>query len=302
MRGLKLLPFLIVAGLLWFFTISDRGSAWIAGKVAPNSSGPIVGKIVSAQGSLKRVNQGGVEPLKGPLEVAVDLRDGDRIEIDRGASAVLLLNSQDEISLGELSAVSLHIWNSKDPNSPVYIQWFNGEIEARKKGVRGKAYLVREGKLYFPGQKPADKPLALTVLRNAPVDMQLTDQSAAEDSGFTADEKEGEEDQELPIDAAKFNGVPETLSNEYIDDMIVSRQSQLQKCWVSRLKDNPNLKGQMILQFEISRRGKVRELRVADSTLSDDVLKRCVMSVIERVPFRAYKGQEISLSYPINFE
>jgi hypothetical protein len=300
MRGLKLLPVILLAGLLWFLFLSDRGSAWLAQKItAAQANGPVVGKIVSADGTFKRVHQGGVETLKGPVGAPLELHDGDRIEVDRAGGVVMLLNSQDEIGLGELSAVSLHLWNPKDPNSPVYIQWFNGEIEARKKGVRGKAYLIRDGRLYFPGQKPVDKPLALTVLRNAPVDMQLADQGEVPEEFAPDDHEEAEE---LPAEAAKFGGEPETLSNEYIDEMIVSRQSQLQKCWVSRLKDNPNLKGQMVLQFEITRRGKVRELRVADSTLNDDVLKRCVMSVIERIPFRAFTGQEISLSYPINFE
>lgn len=279
MRGLKFLPFLLLAGLLWFFFLSDQGSAWLSKKItASQSTGPVVGKLVSAAGTFKRVHHGGVELLKGPLDGPLELHDGDRLEADRGTKLVMLLNSQDEIEMNELSAVSLHLWNLSDANSPVYIQWFNGELTSRKRGVRGKAYMIREGRLYFPGQKAVDKPLALTVLRNAPVDMQLADQGGAEDPDFTPDDKDDGE--ELPAEAAKLGAVPETLSNEYIDEMIVSRQSQLQKCWLTRLKDNPNLKGQMVLQFEISRRGKVRELRVADSNLEDEVLKRCVMSVI----------------------
>ena len=94
----------------------------------------------------------------------------------------------------------------------------------------------------------------------------------------------------------------DSLSNEYIDEVIVSRQSQLQKCWLSRLKDSPGLKGQIVLQFEISRRGKVRDLRVVDTTFDDDTLKRCVVTVFERLTFRPFKGQEITLSYPVAFE
>ncbi len=302
MRGLKLLPVLILVAAFWFLFASDQGSAWLSQKLTASSYGPVVGKLVSAEGTFKRIHQGGVETFKAPLKAHIEVYDGDRLEIDRGSRAVMILNSQDELALSELSAVSLHLWNLKDTNSPVYLQWFNGEIDSLKRGVRGKAYLIRDGRLYFPGQKPVDKPLALTVLRNAPIDMQLADQNAEDEIGFGGDQTEEASDS-LPEEApGKSGGVPNTLSNEYIDDMIVSRQGQLQKCWLSRLKDNPNLKGQMMLQFEISRRGKVRELRVADSSLDDDVLKRCVMSVIERIPFRAYSGQEISLSYPINFE
>ena len=299
MRGIKLLPIVLFAGLLWFLFVSEKGSTWLAQKItAAQSTGPVVGKLVSAQGTFKRVNQGGVEVLHGPLPSPLELHDGDRLEADRESRLVFVLNSQDELELAGLSAVSLHLWNLKDPASPVYVQWLNGEVNSLKRGVRGKAYVIRDGRLYFPGQKTADKPLALTVLRSAPVDMQLADQSAVEeDFEVTADTEE-----EPPAETPKFGSEPETLSNEYIDEMIVSRQSQLQKCWVSRLKENPSLKGQMTVQFEINRRGKVRDLRVADSNMKDDVLERCVLAVIERIPFRAFRGQEISLSYPINFE
>lgn len=298
MRGLRLLPFLILAAALWFLFASERGSEWLARQItSTESNGPVVGKVVSAKGTFKRIFHGGVKVFNGPLEKPVDLHEGDRLETDRSASLILLLNSQDEIEVSELSALSLHLWNAKDQNSPVYIQWFNGDLNSRKTGVREKAYIIRDGRLFFPGQKPTNKPLALTVLRSAPVDLQLADGTESED--FAADETTAEE---INDNAPKFSGEPNTLSNEYIDEMIAGRRGQLQKCWLGRLKDNPNLKGQMTLQFEISRRGKVRELRVSDSSLDDDVLKRCVMSVVERIQFRSYSGQEISLSYPINFE
>jgi hypothetical protein len=159
--------------------------------------------------------------------------------------------------------------------------------------VKGKAYLIHEGRLYFPGQKPVDKPLALTVLRSAPLDMQLADAGATETPP---------EDEPVVNTEQKFGPEPDTLSNEYIDEMIVGRQGQLQKCWLGRLKDNPSLKGQILLQFEITRRGQVKDLRIADSNIEDELLKKCVTSVIERLSFRPFKGQEISLSYPINFE
>jgi TonB family protein len=201
------------------------------------------------------------------------------------------------------------LWNPKDAASPVYIQWITGELSQKKSGVRGKAYVVRDGRLYFPGQKALEKPMALTVLKSAPLDMQLADSLDGSGAASGGDDFEpdtgaagSEPESSAPEAGASFGAEPESLSNEYIDAMIVSRQTQLQKCWLSRLKDNPELKGQLVVQFEITRRGKVRDLRVADTSMNDEVLNRCVLSVFERIPFQPYKGQEISLSYPINFE
>jgi hypothetical protein len=150
--------------------------------------------------------------------------------------------------------------------------------------------------------------MALTVLRSAPLDMELAGDTP-EDSDF-ATYPSGEVSEPADEDPTEAGGggksaataLPETLSNEYIDDTIASRQGQLQKCWMSRLQDHPDLKGQVTLQFEISHSGKVHELKIADSSLHDDALIKCVSSVIERIVFRGFSGPEISLSYPIRFE
>lgn len=298
MRGLKFLPLILGAALIWFLFLTDQGASWLAGKFARDArSQLVVGKIVTANGTFTRVRSGQAEKYE-VLSGSLDLFDGDRIETTKNSSLLIVLNSQDELEVNELSSLSLQVWNPRDPASPLYLQLVMGSVTSKKAGIRGKAYIVKDGKLFFPGQRLTEQPMAMTISKNTVGDIQLAGEG--EESNDSADIVEAKlvpEETDAPMGAE-----PETLSNEYIDEMIASRQGQLQKCWLSRLKDNPNLKGQMIVQLEISKRGKVRELRVADATFDDDTLKRCVLSVIERITFRSFKGQEISLSYPINFE
>lgn len=302
MRGLKgFMPLVLIglAGLAWLLFVSEPGSHWLTSFLAPSSApGAVVARLVRADGGVKRVHGGDVQKLKTPLASPLDLHDGDRIEVDKKSNAVLVLNSNDEIELQPLTAVTLQLWNEQDPKSPVYLNVLTGEVELLKAGVRGRAYVVREGRLYLPGQKALKKPMALTVLRSAPLDMSLSEATALESEAENATGRAGDDGKA----AAGLTPEPETLSNEYIDETLVARQGQFQKCWLSRLKDKPELKGQIVLQFEISRRGKVRDLKVADSSLTDDTLTKCVTSVVERISFRSFKGPEISLSYPITFE
>ncbi len=302
MRGLKFLPLILAGGLIWFLFLSDQGSQWLAAKLSKSaSSGLSVGRVQTSSGPFTRVRDGLAEEYK-TLPAPLELFDGDRLETHKGTTLLMVLNSQDELELPELSSVSLQIWNPRDPASPLYIQTLNGTVSAKKAGIRGKAYIVRDGKLYFPGQKTSAPAMALTISKAVIPDLQLAnagEEAPINEEPVTAagNEDASAGDAELPM-----GDEPTTLSNEYIDEMIVGRQGQLQKCWLSRLKDKPNLRGQMTLQFEISRRGKVREMRVQTATFDDDTLKRCVMTVIERISFRPYKGPEISLSYPITFE
>jgi len=291
-------PLIVVAliGVL-LVILAEPISKWVAASRAVHN-GEIIGKIILAEGSVRKIHGADIELIASPVTQQLDLRDGDRIQTSLESRAAVLLNSQDEIEIGHGSAVDFQLWNPHDVNSPIYITQALGQIISRKTGVRGKAYVVHEGRLYFPGQKPLEKPMALTVLRNAPLDMHLAEANHA----TPGPEFEPDNSPEEPAPAVAPNIEPDTLSNEYIDETILAHQGQLQKCWLLRLKDEPALKGQIIVQFEISKRGKVKEMHIADSTLSDEVLQKCVMSVIERIQFREFKGAEISLSYPINFE
>lgn len=297
MRGLKYLPLVILAGLVWFLFLSEQGSRWLAARLATSARTHLtVGRVLSSTGTFTRIREGVAEEYK-ILPSPMDIFDGDRLETHKNSTLLMMLNSQDELELPELSSVSLQIWNPRDDSSPLYLQNLMGSLNAKKTGIRGKAYVVKDGKLFLPGQKASEKPMALTVTKSQIPELQLAD--AGEEAPAMEESADGAKpnEPELPM-----GDEPLTLSNEYIDEMIVSRQGQLQKCWLSRLKDNPNLRGSMTLQFEISRRGKVREMRVSTATFDDDTLKRCVMTVVERISFRPYKGQEISLSYPVTFE
>lgn len=305
MRALKgLSPFFLIgiAGLASIFFLSEPGSKWLATKLnPPHATTLVVGRIVHLEGALKTIIDGQVLEAKAPLNGPLDLHDGERVEVDKDGRALVILNSQDEFELGSLSAVNLQLWNPHDPSAAVYLNWMAGPIEHRKAGVKGKAYVVKDGRLYLPGQKPTQKALALTVLRSAPLDMGLAESQSGSAANEFEDSTEKESDgEEKPSEA--FGAEPETLSNEYIDEMIATRQNQFQKCWLTRLKDEPDLKGKIVLQFEISRRGKVREIQISEATLNDETLKKCVIQVVERITFRTFKGPEISLTYPINFE
>ena len=298
MNSLKSFWPLIVAAVLGLMIIvmAEPVSNYIAAS-RTGREGFVVGRITQASGNVKRIHGALTETIGLPIHESVEIHDGDRIQTSSGAKCSVNLNSQDEIEIMPESAVEFQLWNSKDSGSPIYINSVAGSLASHRPGVKGKAYVVREGRLYLPGQTPLKKALALTVLKNAPLDLQLSETTHTGGPDFEADSSPEE-----PT-APSSDGVdPETLSNEYIDETILAHQGQLQKCWLTRLKDSPALKGQIVVQFEISKRGKIKEMRIADSSLGDDVLQKCVMSVIERISFRPFKGSDISLSYPINFE
>ena len=198
-RGLKgLVPLLLIgtAGLTCLLFLSEPGAHWLTSFLAPPPArGAVVARLVRADGSVQRVHGGDVQKLNGPLSAPLELHDGDRIETGRQSQALLILNSQDEVEMQPLTSMTLQLWNERDPFSPLYLSLLNGDMDLQKSGVKGRAYVVREGRLYLPGQKPEKKALALTVLRSAPLDMELAGSASASDSApeFEADRSLGEE-------------------------------------------------------------------------------------------------------------
>jgi TonB family protein len=224
--------------------------------------------------------------------------DSDRVETGGDGAATIALKTLDELKLGAHAAVSFEVWDERDPNSPVYVHVLHGEVESKAGGVRGRAYLVREGRLYAPGQKPGVKQPPLLITRST---AGRDEAKTAAPSPALPESTATRDDLDTPATATTARD-PETLANEYVEEMISSRGSLLQKCWLSRLKDKPKLKGKLTVQFEINRRGKVREASIVDSSLNDEQLGQCVATVIERIPFRGFTGPEISIAYPISFE
>ena len=305
MQSLKtLFPILtVVAATLTWIVLSEPGAKILAGWLQPwRPQGLPVARVIELDGTMKSVRDGRVRLFEGSLMEPLAVHSGDRLEVDARSRAVIILNSSDEIQLGPLTAASLQLWNERDENSAVYVNLLSGTSDLRKAGKKGQAYIVREGRLYLPGQKATGKPLALTVLKSAPLDLQFPDDTDRGQETTAADfDAEGAlSDESAP--AGEFGAEPDTLSNEYIDESISARQGLLQKCWLARVREHPDTKVQIVVQFEISRRGKVKEVKVADSSVNDDTLKNCVSQVFERITFRSFKGSEIALSYPIQFE
>lgn len=110
------------------------------------------------------------------------------------------------------------------------------------------------------------------------------------------------EEPKLPAPPRNVVENPRTLSNDEINSALKQKQPQFLRCWTQRLKDNPDLTGKLDMQFEINPRGKVQDARVVDSSVKDEVMPRCILSVLERIQFREFRGGAITLTFPLTFE
>lgn len=282
-------------GLAWI-AISGPLSIYIARAVGPNMPAIKVGTITKLEGRLRIRRLGDVTEWD-VKDLPIDIFSGDRIETLSNGQASIALNSQDELTVEPLSEFQISIWDQANKKSPIYLEWLSQKPpQFVQQGMPGRAYFVFNGKLHRMGPLPKPKPMALTVLKDMDSELELADSGSADFESLS----------DTMTTETKFETSAvvhvRTLSNEYIDEVIATRQAQLHRCWIPRLRQKPDLKGALTLQIEISRRGNVKSVSVVESSLNDDELHRCVISVIDRTRFRPYSGPEISVSYPIYFE
>lgn len=101
-------------------------------------------------------------------------------------------------------------------------------------------------------------------------------------------------------------GVPEGTSGrlppETIQEVVRSRHAELEGCYQLGAGRHPQLGGRITFTFAIGVGGEVTELRVADNSLPDCGVVRCMRDAMAQSRFPPPEGGTVAVQYPITFE
>src|SRR5437764_866613 len=120
---------LILVGIfgLVILIIAYPVSKWLAERNISHN-GVVVGRIVHAEGSVRRIHGSDIEVIKSPMDKIFELRDGDRVQTSVESRATIILTSQDEFELPSGSAVQFQLWSPNNPTSPIYVHILFGKL------------------------------------------------------------------------------------------------------------------------------------------------------------------------------
>jgi TonB family protein len=94
-----------------------------------------------------------------------------------------------------------------------------------------------------------------------------------------------------------------SLDKEIIRRVVRRHRRELKYCYERRLKEKPDLEGEIELKFTIMPDGTVSATTVAKSTIGDDEVEKCVAKKVKRWVFPKPKGGGIVIvRYPFNFD
>ncbi len=74
----------------------------------------------------------------------------------------------------------------------------------------------------------------------------------------------------------------ESRNSDAVSEVINSHNSSIQYCYQREIKQNPDLKGKLVIRFTITPEGKVKDVKILSSTLDNPRIEQCVVSRIAR--------------------
>ncbi|MFN7453473.1 MAG: AgmX/PglI C-terminal domain-containing protein [Pseudobdellovibrionaceae bacterium] len=93
-----------------------------------------------------------------------------------------------------------------------------------------------------------------------------------------------------------------TLSEQDIVTVLNGQKNSFFKCFAALLQKDPQVQGDLALNFTIEPTGKISSSEVVNSPIQDEEFKKCLLEVLSRVEFKSFEGAPISTLYPIQFK
>lgn len=233
------------------------------------------------------------------------IRHRDRIIVGSNSKINFQLDNGYELELGENSEALFESWGDSRNNQVVYLTLLSGDYSLINSGKRGSLFIIKNKNIFAPEYRPKEKTTAVIQTPEA----KSTDRKVLETNKKAVSKTDlPEQPEKQPENINKTGmGMPqkryqESLDTQYIERILASRDQLFRRCRLTSLRDKKNNTGNLLYTFVIQPTGQVRSVRLLQSDVQNISLQNCVASVIERTKFKTFKGEDISLSYPIRFE
>ena len=93
-----------------------------------------------------------------------------------------------------------------------------------------------------------------------------------------------------------------TIDIENVKTVIKSYMGRIKICYADGLVKNPDLKGEIKVQFTVGVNGRVTASKIASSTMNDPDVENCILRRFQRMTFPKPEGGEVTIKYPMIFK
>lgn len=93
-----------------------------------------------------------------------------------------------------------------------------------------------------------------------------------------------------------------TLTQLQVEEILSTKKSDFFRCYGQLIQKTEQAHGQVILSFEISNMGKITKIEITKSDIDEPQFKSCLSEVIARTQFPRFKGNPMTMVFPLKFE
>lgn len=266
---------------------------------------PAIGQYSELDGNASRRGYSDVKFLE--LAAPFPLQNLDTVQVQARSKLQITLNGFKLLVQGPAQLV-FELWTSTNAKGPAVIHLSSGQLSVITEGEAGKLYVVRDGELTDPSGASVirERSLLVTPLNIGEPPSAPIIPTPTLSSGWDARNQTRNKIVQEKISPTEEGQTEEdnttAVTNEYLDAEIAKQQEQFQRCQNNALREQGEVKGQILVGMTISPEGKIDNARILTSTIQDDKLHTCVLQIFQRLKFKAFNGAPIVRSYPLNFE
>jgi TonB family protein len=92
-----------------------------------------------------------------------------------------------------------------------------------------------------------------------------------------------------------------SLPRGVVQAVIRERNPSISRCYAEGLRRNPGLSGKLSVRFVIARDGSVSEAKLAESSLPDGEVNRCIVAQFSAMRFPQPADGKMTVLYPVQF-
>jgi len=105
-----------------------------------------------------------------------------------------------------------------------------------------------------------------------------------------------------PVEDPEVTPGPGSLPGTTVQALVARHAGgRVQRCYVEGVQRMPGLWGRLVLRADVTKRGRIRDLREIRSTFPDPRTTRCAIDAIRAIGFPAPKGGDVRMIIPIRF-
>lgn len=282
-----------LAGVFIYYSrpISQKFVHWI-GRSA-NAQLVVLGHIESSTGPVDLIRLGDTNESPQPVYNREPLFHLDQLIVNPNGEVVVDFTSGYSLKLTSNTSAILQSYRPGKKGAPVLLTLTSGNYQLLSHGQQGQLFIALNNQIFVPElrPKPLENQLQLTANRVHLV-------MAALSTGATHLIKQKNSD--ANPDTVMVDG-HQTLTNNYIARTMNEQASALRHCQLDSLRDNLSSDGSLLFSITISPAGRIAHLGVLQDMVKNRELLDCTRSVIERVRFKHYDGEPMTINYPIDY-